>query len=62
VEVTRFGKGDEQQARQDARRKAHWTWVSNQFANAQERRDARHKREIRAFYANKRKKAKEKSK
>jgi len=59
VEVTRFGKGDELQRRADARRKAHTAWVNSQLDRAQEHRDRAHKSEVRKFYAEKRKKAKE---
>ena len=58
VEVTRFGKGDELQRKADARRKAHTSWVNAQLNRAQEQRDWAHKREVRKFYAEKRKKAK----
>ena len=59
VEVRRFGKGEEEQKRADARIRAHRAWVNAQLNQAQDRRDRAHKREVRAFYANKRKKAKE---
>jgi len=58
-EVIRFGKGEKEQAVADRRRKAHRTWVNRQLQQAQEHRDLQHKREIRSFYADKRKKAKE---
>ena len=58
-EVIRFGKGDREQARRDQRVKAWNTWCARQYDRAQVQRDWAHKREVRAFYASKRKKAKE---
>jgi len=56
VEVMRYGKGEDLQAAADRRRSSHIRWVNAQLENAQARRDQVHKREIRAFYAKKRKK------
>ncbi len=59
VEVSRFGKGAEEQARADTRAKAWYTYVERQLHRAQVQRDDAHKREVRAFYAAKRSKKKE---
>ncbi len=55
--ANRGGKGDEQQYRADLRRKAHIRWVNAQLNRAQVQRDQKHKASVRAFYAEKRKKA-----
>ena len=53
-EVTRFGKGDKEQKARTSRQRAHKNWVDAQLEVAQRWRDIRHKAEVRAFYANKR--------